>query len=290
MATKTADLPDIEELTEAVQGAFEGRRALWGSPAVVASSEMPFGGKALGKKVEIPYFNSIGDFEELPEGSALSPVKISASTEEALVRRAGKAFAITDWAHYLGMRGDPYEEAARQIVEGAFRHFDKVILEEASASLPAMTVDVYSATTPRTIDSDLILDGRAKWGDEADDPASLMICHSKVENDIRKLKDATGRGIFVAPIEGKLGNVMGYPVAVSDRVVPTPDTPPKYTTGLLKSGALALWYNGKPEAEYARDILAGADIVAIHIYFVVHRYLRLGPNSTKSGVVLLKHN
>ena len=288
--TKTSDLPIPELMQDAVAAAFEGKKALWGTPAIRAYPNMPHGNTALGKTVEIPYFDSIGDFEEPAEGVALTPTKISASTEEATVRRAGKAFTITDWARYLGMSGDPYQEAARQIVDGFFRILDKAALDATVAALADYTVDVYSAATPRTIDSDLVIDAQAKWGDEAEDNGALFVCHSKVRNDIRKLRDATGRPMFLDPIEGKLGRFMGLPVGVSDRVAPTEDTPPKYTSALMKHGAVAIWYNGAPEIETDRDILAGSDVMAIWVYFIVHRYSKLGPSSTKPGVVLIKHN
>ena len=286
----TNDLPDPEVMLEAVSDHFPKRKALWGSSVVVASSKMPYGNTALGKTVDIPYFNSIGEFVEVPEGTALTPSKISASTEEATVRRAGKAFTVTDWARYLGMNGDPYNEAAKQIVEGFFRVLDKAALDATVATLTDYTVDVYDAAVPRTIDSDLVINAEAKWGDEADDDGTLMVCNSKVRNDIRKLKDATGRNLYVDPIEGKLGRFMGYPVGVSDRVEPTTDTPPKYTTALMKRGSVAVWYNGEPTIETDRDILAGADVMAIWVYFVVHRYSKLGPGSSKPGVTLIKHN
>jgi len=290
MATKSTDLPVPEIMEDAVAAALEGKKALWGNPAVIAHSSMPHGNTALGKTVEIPYFTSIGEFEEPAEGGALTPSKLSASTEEATVRRMGKAVGTHDWARYLGMKGDPYTEAARQLVEGFFHTLDKVALDATVAPLANYTVDVYNAATPRTIDSDLILDGQALWGDEADDDTSLMVCHSKVRGDIRKLKDATGRPLYVDPIEGKLGKFMGCSVGVSDRVTPTEDTPPKYTSALLKRGAIALWYNGAPSVEADRDILAGVSFMAIWVYFVCHRYTRLGPDSTKPGVALLKHN
>jgi len=92
-------------------------------------------------------------------------------------------------------------------------------------------------------------------------------------------------------VEGRMPRILGYPVGVSDRVAPAAGvTPSKYTSMLLKPGALALWYNGQPRIESDRDILADADVMAIHVYFAVHRYSKLGPGSTKPGVVLLKHN
>jgi hypothetical protein len=150
-----------------------------------------------------------------------------------------------------------------------------------------MTVDVYSATTPRTIDSDLVIDGRAKWGDEAGARALLLV-HSKVENDMWKLKDSTGRNLLVSPTEGGLSKFVGYPVGMSDRLAAA-GTPAKYTSVLAAPGALVCWYNGAPEVETGRDILAGAEVVVVSTYAVVHRYSRL-QGMTKPGIALLAHN
>jgi hypothetical protein len=49
------------------------------------------------------------------------------------------------------------------------------------------------------------------------------------------------------------------------------------------------WYNGAPEVETGRDILAGADVVVVSTYAVVHRYNRM-QGQTKPGIALLQHN
>jgi hypothetical protein len=294
MTTKITDLVDVEELTEAVSARFAaGVNALWGTGAAVANDSFPGGPDAVGTKVKVPYFGSVGEWESLSDGSAFTPTKITQTEEEATVHRIGKAFSITDWARMAGAKGegnkDPYDEAADQCMAGFEGAVDRMLILACVASLPAMTVDVYSATTPRTIDSDLIIDGRAKWGDEAGARALLM-AHSKVENDMWKLKDATGRNLLVSPQTGGLSTFVGYPVGMSDRLAAAAGiTPAKYTTVLANPGAVVCWYNGKPMVETGRDILAGADVVVVSTYAVVHRYKRL-PGKTKPGVALLVHN
>ena len=85
---------------------------------------------------------------------------------------------------------------------------------------------------------------------------------------------------------------MAIPVKVSDRnaVVPASgSTPAKYKSRIYKAGALALWLNGQPSVKEDEDILKDTDLVAIHTYFVGHRYKRT-PGATKPGVVEIVTN
>lgn len=290
MATKLTDIVVAEILEDAVRAKFAaGVNALWGTGAAVLNSSFPGGKDAVGTKVKVPYFGSVGEWEAISDGSAFTPSKITMTEEEGTVYKIGKAFSITDWTRMAAGGGDPYEEAARQCVDGFQGKVDKMLIDAARTTLAAMTKDVYNATTPRTIDSDLVIDGRAKWGDEAGDRA-LLLCHSKVENDMWKLKDATGRNLLVSPTDGGLNKFVGYPVGMSDRLTAASGvSPAKYTSVLASPGALVCWYNGAPEVETGRDILAGADVIVVSTYAVVHRYSRL-QGMTKPGIALLVHN
>jgi len=294
MPTKITDLVEVETLTEAVTARFAaGIDALWGTTGVIANDTFPGGPDSVGTKVKVPYFGSIGQWESIDDTHAFTPRNITQTDEEAIVYKIGIAFSITDWANMAGAKGpggrDPYEEAANQCLAGFAGKIDNMLIEAASAPIAGMSVDVYNATTPRTIDGDLVIDGRARWGDEADERA-LLVTHSKVENDMWKLKDTTGRNLLVSPTDGNLARFMGYPVGMSDRLAPASGvTPPKYTTLLVKPKALVCWYNGTPLVETDRDVLAGANVIVVSTYAVVHRYLRM-PGQTRAGVVTLIHN
>ena len=64
---------------------------------------------------------------------------------------------------------------------------------------------------------------------------------------------------------------------------------PRYSSAIVKSGALALWFNSVPSVDTDKDILKDNVVAAIHSYFVPHRYGRL-VGDTRPGVVVLKHN
>lgn len=281
--TKRSDIIVPEILLEAIKGKLAGMKALYGTSAARIEFGLP-GDRKGGDKVKVPYFGHIGEMEEVLEGEALTPRKITQTSEEATVIRAGIAFEATAWGQIAGAE-DPYEEGSRQMRESVERYIDSKLIVAASANLPAdMVKDVYNANAPRVLDWNLMVDGKMAWGDEQDDIA-LMITHSKVVGDLLKAKDNSGRPLYT-PGNGKLGDFCGVPHLMSDKLVP--DTG-KYTSLVLKRNALIFWANGNPSFEADRDILAHSTIAALNMYGVAHRYLR-SPGGTKGGVVALRHN
>lgn len=281
MTTKKTDLLIPEVLLETVKGQFAGAKALAGTAAVSMDFSMP--STKGGEEITVPYFGTIGEFEDIStEGDALTPATLSMTHEHSSVQHAGKAFEITEWARMAAQYADPYGEAARQIVEGAVRRFDKALIDVAAASLSAagMVKDLGEAQ----LDYDGMVDAKMLWGDEQEN-ISLMVVHSATAGRLMKLKDNNGRPLLVMPESGKLGNFCGVPLGISDRNAPVAGV---YTSMIFKRGALALWANGTPSIDVDKDILADTRVAACHIYFVAHRYSRLN-GSTKGGVVHIKH-
>jgi hypothetical protein len=278
-----------EVLQEAVAGELAGMVVLAGSPAAVINGSLPDSARG-GDTVKVPYFAALSEMDDLAaEGDALSPVIISQTSETASVRHAGKAFEISQWAMLAAdPRSDPYVEAARQLQELIRRRVDKALIDVAIAADAPMTVDVYSAASPRTMDYDLFLSGRRLWADEQDGIA-MMVVHSKVLFDMYALRDASGRPLLVDMADGGMPRFLGVPVMVTDRLTASADSPAKYTSLLLKKNALAFWHNAAPTVDQDKDILADTRVTAVHMYFAAHRYSRLA-GSTKSGVVILKCN
>jgi HK97 family phage major capsid protein len=279
--TTRSDLIIPEILADAVQGAWPNRVALEGTPAVVESSTLP-GGAKYGDTVRVPYFNIIGEFDVVPEGQALTPVKITMTSETATVQRAGKAVEMTTWAELSARYADPYAELARQLVEGAKRAFDAALIAAANATGSGqITVDRSTGT----ITYDAIVDALNAFGDAQVDVAAVVV-HSKVVGDLRKVKDLNGLPLFVDAQQGGLPRVLGLPIIVSDRAPVITGTPTKYVSLFVLRGGLALWYNGEPKIETDRDILQDTEIMAVNTYFVAHRYSRM-PGYAKPAVVRL---
>lgn len=280
--TTRSDLFIPEVLADAVAGAWPDRIALLGTDAVVESRTLPGGAKG-GNTIKVPYFGALGEFETVAEGAALTPAKLTMTTEEAVVRRAGKLFEVTTWASMAAMYADPYAEATRQILEGARRAFDRALVDAAASTRGGgvQTVDASSGT----ISYDAIVDALAAFS-ESEDSVAAVVMHPKVLNDLRKAKSSDGTPLFLNPQDGGRPRVLGLPIIVSRRAPVISGNPNTYVTLFVRRGALALWYNGTPSIETDRDIANDTLLAAVNVYFVAHRYSRL-PGDTDPVVVRL---
>lgn len=290
--TKRSDLIVPEILLDAVRGEFAGMQALNGTGAAIISGTMPNSARG-GDTVKIPYFGTIGEFEDLAsdEGGvgavpALTPAKITSDSDSAAVEHSGKAFEITEWAQLAANFSDPYSEAARQMRVGLQRKFDSKLITAAETTTLELDVTAEATTT---LTYDHVVDAKMLWGDEQEDIA-LMVVHSKQYGDLLKLKDGDGRPLVVDPRDGGLPRFVGIPLKVSDRVTVTEDGGgvgiDTYTALLCKRNALALWYAMPDEVQVDKDILADTRVAALHVYYAKHLYRR--PNGgTKLGVIKL---
>lgn len=241
--TLSTDLFNPEIMTEAVRGAFAQKTAFMGSAlaqlgVVVVNGSMPQGGpEAVGQTIKVPYFGTLGEFESNGEDSEATPKKIKQTYEQGTITRDTLAFEVSRWAQGNALVdpavGDPYAESARQVLSAAERAMDRRIMTAAAAS-GVYTKNVYSASTPRQLDWDLVVDAKVDgWGDEQDDVVALAV-HSRTHADLLKLKDSTGMpfGVDGKPMlmttEGTDGTVVtrfqGLRVVVSDKLPLTNST------------------------------------------------------------------
>lgn len=219
---------DVQQLNDVIPGAFASKTAFMGSilasqGAVTVNGEMPYGRDFVGNTIKIPYFGVIGDFADVSENVAATPSELKMASEDATVAHSVLAFEVSTWAQHSGPPGgDPYQEAARQIVESAQRKMDQLIIDAAAAT--PLVSSYYSSTTPSYLDWDKVVDARAKWGDRQTDIVAMII-HSRTEADLRKLRDTTGRPLLLdSQTEGGLTKFCGIPLVVSDRVPLTSST------------------------------------------------------------------
>lgn len=287
--TTRSNLVIPEILADAVQGQFEGMRALYGTGAAVVNDSLPAGARG-GDTIRVPYFGTLGELDDLTaEGAAAVPTALAMSSEQATVQHSAKAVEITAWAQLAAAYADPYAEAARQFRIMAERRADKALLDAATASLPgSQIVDVYNSTVPKVLGWDTMVDAKLAWGDEQGDIAALVV-HSKVLGDLMKQKDTTGRPLFVDAADGALPRFAGVPIIVSDRATKSADSPAKYESLLVKKGALVLWYAKTPSVDADKDITRDTEVLAMHVYWVAHRYGRT-PGGTRPGVVKIVTN
>jgi hypothetical protein len=296
--TKKSNLVIPELLTEAIQGAFAGMNALWGTDAVVTNDAL--GSRLKGEKVAVPYFGNLGDMQDvLTDETDYNPNPFTAadiafltsSKEEAIVQHSRKVFSITEWAQ-MSAAGDPYTEGARQLVETVRRRIDKALIAAASTAawVPELDATIAPYTAPFTMTYDAMVDGKYQLGDELDqnEGFSLGVTHSKVARDLEKLKDSQGNPLVVNPVDGKLTRVAGIPIAKSDKLTDGVLVTPKYTSLFAKPKSMAVWYNKTAMVvKTSEDIINDVEVAAVHLYYCVHVYKQM-PGGTKPGVVRIK--
>ncbi len=255
-ATTTDDRDfDVQQLTDTVQGVFSGRNALMGSVlasqgAIIVRDSMAQGDPSwLGNEVTVPYFGTMGDFADNAENTAVTPSIVKMTNEKAVIGRSSLAFEVTHWAQHSGPDdADPYVECARQIRLAAEREMDRLCVSAAEGT--PLVLDAYSVTVPSYLTWDTIVDGRALWGDEQNDIVAMVI-HSRVEADLRKLRDDNGRPLLLdTQKESELTRFCGIPLVISDRVPLTGSTmsavteagttPPDFTLSGTPKGAYKL--------------------------------------------------
>jgi len=300
--TIRSDLIIPEVLEDAIRGEFANAQALYGTGAAIVNTR-GFPDARGGDRIKIPYFGTLGDFEDLAadEGAggavpALTPSKITMDADTALVLHSGKAFEVTEWARIATAYADPYAEAARQLRVGLQRRADLALITNALAT--SLVHNIYDATTAASgeLTWQQVIDARYVWGDEQDDIA-LMIVHSDVAKNLMQQVDDNGRPIYeqAALQNGRLAQINGIPLITSDKMTKTADyggggtDTTGYESLILKRNALAWWMQGDAPVQMDSDILADTEIAATHVYWAAHRYRR--PNGgTKEGVVKIIHN
>jgi hypothetical protein len=232
--TVNTDLIDVQVLVDAVRGVFKGKNAFMGSVlqsqgAVRVSGTMPQGGPgAIGKKIDIPYFGTIGKFVNNPDGSAVTPSKLQQVLEQATIARQSLAAETSRWAQGVGAIdpavGDPHQEAAQQVMTQATRAMDELCVAEAATT--PLVLDVYNSATPVYLDWDLAIDAKTLWGDEQDNIVAMVV-HSTTLADLAKLKNGHGDPLLLMNQTQGPESVIrfaGVPVLVSDLVPLTGST------------------------------------------------------------------
>lgn len=286
-STRTSDIIVPEILAESLPGAFAGMNLLAGTGAVAMNPTLRAGRAQVGDQIKIPKFNTIGEMQDIPEGGAASVQSLTQGSELATVEHSAIAIGIGEWAQIAGA-DDPYAEARRQIMIAVRRKLDAKLI--AAARTTTLLLNRYdSGGADGTLNYDMGADAMALFGDESEEGDFVLWgVHSKTKTDLRKTKDSTGRALL-SDQEGAISRFMGVPVTQSDRI--TPDTavsPTRYESLLIKRGALAAWINPDMGIQEDRDILADDAVMAFHLYYCVHLYLR-APNSTYCGVAKVQH-
>lgn len=289
-STSRSDLINPDILAEEVAKGFAGMNALDGTGVVTVNPGLAAGSDDVGNPRTIPYFESIGEAEEVAEGGALSPVKMTMSSEQGTVVRFGKAVSIGGLARRAkGYGRDIYEVARDAILRMISRKLDGLALDRlvARAVAGSMVYDGSSGTVSPTS----IVGTYKLFGDEiagAGDIA-LWVMPSKVLWDTASISDSTGRSLYTPAVGDRLATLNGVQTRMSDKsnLLVSSTNPQQYYSLLCKRGAVAAWINESVTIEMERDSLADADIMVVNAYAVVHAYGVMA-EGTKPGVAAMK--
>lgn len=273
--TRQQDVFVPEVATEVATAEFPSKLALGmaGAPFVRPFPAVDAIGME-GDVVKFPRWAPLGEFGAMVELTPLVPERMTTAQDTAAVQVAGKAVEVTDWAD-LTSRGDPSEEAGRQIATLASRYVDGALVTEALTT--TLSHDVTGAAV-KTFNWDHFVDAIiGKWGDKALEQVGGVVVHSKQAGDIMKhadFKSANSIGADAALIRGFIGRIGLYPVFVSDRCQVVADAGGAgingYRAMILKQGALGLKFQRTLLVESDRDILKKSTVIAADVRFAVH--------------------
>lgn len=288
MSTQRTNLIYPTLLAEEIQKGIAGVSVFAGSKAVVVNPTLQNGRDRVGADVTVPYFDSIGKAQLIPEGGALTPKRLTMSSESAVVIHLGDAVSINALAAAVRVGGeDIYQVARDMILAGLAAKMEDVIVQRLVTRVVAASM-VYDGSAAN-VSPTAIVGTMKKFGDELVKPApALWLMNSSVMWDVGQLADTTGRPLYAQNAGQAPAAINNIPIAMSDK----PDlalgtTPAQYYSMLVKEGAVAAWIDREVSVEEDRDSLADDTLLVYHAYMVLHAYGCMA-GATKPGVAAMK--
>ena len=269
--TKIADIIVPEVFNPYVIQRTAELSALVQSGIVVPNPELDKLAKSGGKTINMPYWNDLtGDDEVLSDSGALTPQKITAGQDVAVLLMRGKAWSANDLAKALS--GDDPMKAIGDLVAAYWARMEQKTLISiltgamGSSGMSGNVHDISAETGDAAkIDGSNFLDATQKLGD-AKDRLVAVAMHSAVETYLAKLNLI--EYVRESDANPRVPYYMNKRVIVDDGM---PVASGVYTTYLFGEGAIG---RGEGEApvpvETDRDSLAGDDILINRRHFILH--------------------
>ncbi len=241
---------------------------------------------AAARTVNMPFWQDLtGDDELLDDQNPLTPGKIEAAQDEAVILRRGRAWGANDLAANLA-GDDPMKAIADLVAAYWARRMQAILVAKLTGVFSAATMavnvhDITAAVAPALnyISGNTFVDAAQRLGD-AKEQLTGVLMHSATEASLAKQdlieteRDSSGK-ITMKTFMGKSVIVDdGCPVAANGE---------DYTTYLFGPGAIA-YGNGNPvgfvPTEVARDGLAGEDYLINRKTLILHpRGIRWTPGA-----------
>lgn len=245
--------------------------ALVQSGIVVPNPELDRLASAGGKLINMPFWNDLtGNDEVLSDSGALTPEKITAAQDVAVLLMRGKAWSANDLAKALS--GDDPMGAIGDLVASYWARRRQATLISilkgifAAASMSGNKYDISGGTGAAAVISGTeFINAKNKLGD-ASDQLTAVVMHSAT---FTKLEQDN----LISYIPNSQG-VVEFPTYMNKRVIVDDGCPVSagvYTTYLFGAGAIGLGNGGAPvPTETDRDSLAGDDILINRQHFLLH--------------------
>lgn len=260
-----------------------------------ANQELNRLASAGGKLINMPFWNDLtGADEVLSDSASLTPAKITAGQDIAVLLMRGKAWQTNDLATALsgddpmGVIADLVAEYwARQeqatlvkILDGVFA--DNVANDAGDLVNDLAIEDGNNAVAANKISADAVIDTTQLLGD-AKGLFTAMVVHSVVHTTLQKQNLITFEPTNAQNVG--FGTYLGKTLIVDDgvTVVAGATSGNKYSTYMFGAGAIGVGDGSAPvPTEMDRDTLAGNDILINRRHFLMHPR---GVKFTSSSVV-----
>lgn len=244
--TKLENLVNPQVLADMISAELEKKIAL----APLAEVGRKLVGSA-GNTITMPKYGYIGDANDVEEGADIDIAKMSTTTTEVTVKKAGKGVELTDEAILSGY-GDPVGEARKQLTMSIANKVDNDLF----AALGNATL---TANVPASVAG--FLSAKAKFGENVDQDAVIVIHpdqYVKIASEIVSL-ESTDKVL----VNGVVGKFAGMQVKVSTK-------PASTTAFIVAAGALGIELKRDVLVETDRDIIAGTNIITANEHYVAY--------------------
>ncbi|MCB2186279.1 MAG: hypothetical protein KQJ78_07670 [Deltaproteobacteria bacterium] len=245
--------------------------ALYASGVIATVPNLNLLGMLGGQTVNLPFWSDLdGDDEVLSDSTSLSPSKIAAKQDVAVLNARGKAWAVNDLAKKLS-GDDPLRAIGDLTAAWWARKMQATLIKVltgafAGSGMTNKVHDISSLTASlRVIDASTTLDALQLMGD-AKDLLTAIGMHSATETKLKK-NDLIDY-VMESEQNTRVPYFLGKRVVVDDNC---PVAAGVYTTYLFGAGAIGYGEGSPPvPAETDRDSLAGDDMLVSRRHFILH--------------------
>lgn len=271
MSTKIADVIVPEVFNPYVIERTAQLSKLVQSGIIVSNPELDSLAMSGGKLINMPYWKDLtGDDEVLSDNGALTPGKITAGQDVAVLLMRGKAWSVNDLAKALS-GNDPMAAIGDLVAEYWARMKQKVLLAELKGvfSAASMSENVHDISAlsggAEKISGTSFIVAKNKLGDNSNKLTAVMM-HSATFTSLEQQN-------LISYIPNSQG-IVEFPTYMGKRVIVDDGCPVDtdiYTTYLFGEGAIGEGSGAAPvPTETDRDSLAGEDILINRQHFILH--------------------